>query len=87
MYAGSGMRANQCLSIRLSNDGSDQRSWISPYRRTVYLRKQIKKLKEAPLKNATAKDDKRRDIDLHPELASYIKRFVGKRDSGSVLSH
>jgi hypothetical protein len=56
------MRANECLSIRLSNDGSDQRSWISPDCRTVYLRKQIKKVKEALLKGATAKDGKRRTL-------------------------
>jgi integrase len=80
LLAGSGLRIGEALAIRL--DGTEDQSHFSPDCRTLYLRSNMWGNQErSRLKTLSSE----RDVDLCPEVAAFLKAYIGQRKSGLLF--
>jgi integrase len=80
LLAGSGLRIGEALAIELGPQ-SDDATTISNDCRTIYVRKSVfGQTKQKPKTQSAI-----REVDLDPELADYIKAFIGDRSREGFL--
>jgi integrase len=80
ILAATGMRFGEVLAIKLGPQSEDHTT-ISADCKTIFVRKSIWKGKEQNPKTLSAV----RDIDIHSDVAAYLKSFIGNRTSGFLF--
>jgi integrase len=79
LLAGTGLRIGEALAIRIS--GTDEQTVIAPDCRTIYVKKSIYGSTEQEPKTR----DAIRDVDVAPELATFIRNYIGSRKDGYLF--
>ena len=80
LLAGSGLRIGEALATRL--DGTEGQSHFSPDCRTLYLQSNMWRNQERSKLKTFSSD---RDVDLCPEVAAFLKAYIGQRKSGLLF--
>ena len=81
LLAGTGMRIGEALAIELGPE-FENATTISQDCRTIYVRKSVFGQKKQRPKTQSAI----REIDLDPELAAFIKAYIGDRKEGWLFT-
>lgn len=77
LLAGTGLRAGEALGLEIGKHISDDF-------RTLYIRQKVRR---GNLEDFLKTDAGRRDVDLCPVLATYLKNYVGERTSGWLFAN
>ena len=80
LLAGTGLRFSEALAIELGPEHPDS-STVSKDCRVVHVRRSVFGLVKTDVKTKSAV----RDVDLCPELAEYLKKYIGSRTSGYLF--